>query len=198
MAMNDVQLLKRYAAGEEGAFQEIVSQYKDGVYAFLRRFLNDRDLVDDVFQETFMQLYVSRDTFDPSKPLRPWLFTIAANKAKDALRRRQRIDSTNLGSMFDSDEHSIDDVLNTLDHDDHMPYDDLIKDETAATVKRVIARMPAKLREILILAYFHKFPYAEIAGILGIPIGTVKSRLHTAVGRFAEDWNAVMMCEVAN
>jgi RNA polymerase sigma-70 factor (ECF subfamily) len=196
--MNDVQLLKRYAAGDEAAFQEIVSQYKDSVYAFLRRFLNDRDLVDDVFQETFMQMYVSRDTFDLSKPLRPWLFTIAANKAKDALRRRQRIDSTNLGSMFDSEEHSIDDVLNTLDHDDHLPYDDLIKEETAAAVKRVIARMPARLREILILAYFHKFSYAEIAGILGIPVGTVKSRLHTAVGRFAEDWNAVMMYETAN
>jgi RNA polymerase sigma-70 factor (ECF subfamily) len=151
-----------------------------------------------VFQETFLQLYVSRDTFDQSKPLRPWLFTIAANKAKDALRRHQRVDATNLGSMFDSEEHSIDDVLNTLDHDDRMPYDDLIREETAAQVKRVVARMPVKLREILILAYFHKFPYAQIAGILGIPVGTVKSRLHIAVNRFAEDWNAVTMCETTN
>jgi RNA polymerase sigma-70 factor (ECF subfamily) len=196
--MNDRELMQRYAAGDEGAFQEIVNQYKDGLYAFLRRFLNRSDLVDDVFQETFLQLYVSRDTFDLSKPLRPWLFTIAANKAKDALRRLQRVDSTNLGSLFDSEEHSLDDALNTLDHDDHMPYDDLIRDETAVAVQRVIARMPAKLREILILAYFHKLPYAELAGILGIPVGTVKSRLHTAVGRFAEDWNAVTMCEVAN
>lgn len=196
--MNDMELMRRYAAGEEGAFQELVTQYKDGLYAFLRRFLNQPDLVDDVFQETFMQLYVSRDSFDLSRPLRPWLFTIAANKAKDALRRMQRIDSANLGSMFDSDEHSIDDVLDTLDYDEHMPYDDLIKEETATAVKRVIARMPAKLREILILAYFHKFSYAEIAGILRIPIGTVKSRLHTAVGRFAEDWNVVMALETAN
>jgi RNA polymerase sigma-70 factor (ECF subfamily) len=196
--MNDVQLMKRYAAGDEGAFRELVSQYKDSLYAFLRRFLNDRDLVDDVFQETFMQLYVSRDTFDQSKPLRPWLFTIAANKAKDALRRSQRVDATNLGSLFDSDEHSIDDVLNTLDHDDRAPYDDLIREETAVQVKRVIARMPAKLREILILAYFHKFPYAEISGILGIPVGTVKSRLHIAVNRFAEDWKAALEYETAN
>jgi RNA polymerase sigma-70 factor (ECF subfamily) len=196
--MNDIQLMKRYAAGDEGAFQELVSQYKDSVYAFLRRFLNDRDLVDDVFQETFMQLYVSRDTYDQSKPLRPWLFTIAANKARDALRRRQRVDATNLGSLFDSDEHSIDDVLNTLDYDEHMPYDDLIREETAAQVKQVIAGMPAKLREILILAYFHKFPYAEIAGILGIPVGTVKSRLHVAVQRFAEDWRAALEYETVN
>jgi len=196
--MNDVELLKRYAAGEDGAFRELVNQYKDSLYAFLRRFLNDRDLVDDVFQETFMQLYASRDTFDLSKPLRPWLFTIAANKARDALRRAQRVDSTNLGSLFDSEEQSMDDALNTLDHDEHMPYDDLIRDETAAAVKRVIAHMPAKLREILVLAYFHKFSYAEIGRILGIPVGTVKSRLHAAVGRFAEDWNTVMMYETAN
>ncbi len=196
--MNDVQLLQRYTAGDEGAFQEIVNLYKDSVYAFLRRYLNQQDLVDDVLQETFLQVYVSRGTFDLSRPLRPWLFTIAANKAKDALRRRQRVDSTNLGSLFDNEEHSIDDVLNTLEHDDRLPYDDLIQEETAAEVKRVIARMPARLREILLLAYFQKFSYGEIAGILGIPVGTVKSRLHTAVGQFAERWNAVALCETAN
>jgi len=191
-------LMKRYAAGEEEAFQELVKQYKDSLYAFLRRFLNQSDLVDDVFQETFMQLYVSRDSYDSSRPLRPWLFTIAANKAKDALRRMQRVDSANLGSLFDSEEHSIDDVLNMLDSDTRMPYDDLVRDETESSVKRVISRMPAKLREILILAYFHKFSYAEIAGMLRIPVGTVKSRLHTAVGRFAEDWNASSLCETSN
>jgi RNA polymerase sigma-70 factor (ECF subfamily) len=195
IAMNEVELMQRYAAGEESVFAELVDQHKDDVYAFLRRFLSDRDLVDDVFQETFLQLYVSRDSFDPSKPLRPWLFTIAANKAKDALRRRQRIDSTNLGSLFDSEEHSLEEVLNILDHDESAPYDDLVRAETAAAVERVIARMPPRLREILIMAYFHKFPYAEIAGILAIPVGTVKSRLHTALTRFAEDWNAAMMHE---
>jgi RNA polymerase sigma-70 factor (ECF subfamily) len=195
--MSDAALLKRYAAGEEGAFQELIGEYKDSVYAFLSAFLNRSDLVDDVFQETFMQLYVSRSNFDLSRPLRPWLFTIAANKAKYALHRRQRIDFTHL-ERFDRGEHSIDEVLNTRDSDRHMPHDDLIKDETAGAVKQVISRMPAKLRRILILAYFHKFSYAEIAGILGIPVGTVKSRLHTAVGRFAEDWNTSMMHETAD
>ncbi|MGE5295980.1 MAG: RNA polymerase sigma factor [Solirubrobacterales bacterium] len=196
--MSETELLKRYTAGDENAFRELVNQYKDSVYAFLRRFLSRSDMIEDVFQETFMQLYISRNTFDLSKPLRPWLFTIAANKAKDALRRNQRVDSTNLGSMFDSEESSVDDVLNTLDSDTRMPYDDMIRDETATAVKRVIAKMPAKLREILILGYFHKFSYAEISQILHIPVGTVKSRLHTAVGRFAEDWNMSTLCETAN
>ncbi len=196
--MSDVELLKQYVAGEEGAFRELVNQYKDSMYAFLRRFLNDRDLIDDVFQETFMQLYASRDTFDQSKPLRPWLFTIAANKARDALRHRQRTGFTNLGSLLDDEEHSIDDVLNTLDYDEQMPYDSLVRDETAAQVKRILAHIPAQLREILTLAYFDKVPYAGISRILGIPVGTVKSRLHTAVARFAEDWKTVMMYETAN
>lgn len=196
--MNDNDLLERYTAGEEDAFQELVSRYKDSVYGFLRRFLSRSDMIEDVFQETFMQLYVSRDTFDVSRPLRPWLFTIAANKAKDALRRMQRSESAQFGNMFDGDEHSMDDVLNSLEHDARMPYDDLIKDETAESVKRVISKMPEKLREIILLAYFHKFSYAEIARILAIPVGTVKSRLHTAVGRFAEDWQTAMLCETRN
>jgi RNA polymerase sigma-70 factor, ECF subfamily len=196
--MDDTKLLKRYAAGEEDAFQELMVRYRDSVYAFLRRFLSRSDLVEDVFQETFLQLFVSRDTFDVSRPLRPWLFTIAANKAKDALRRMQRSEVTQLGNMFDSEESTIDDVLNALDHDPRMPYDDLIRDERAASVKRTLARMPEKLREIILLAYFHKFSYAEIAGILGIPIGTVKSRLHTAVARFADHWQASVLCEATN
>lgn len=196
--MDNADLLKRYAAGEQEAFQELMGQYKDSVYAFLRRFLSRSDLIEDVFQETFLQVFVSRDTFDVSRPLRPWLFTIAANKAKDALRRMQRGEATQLGNMFDSDEFSIDDVLNTLDHDSRMPYDDLVRDERAEAVKRILSRMPEKLREIIVLAYFHKFSYAEIASILRIPIGTVKSRLHTAVARFAEDWQNMMICESAN
>ena len=149
--MNDMELLKRYAAGEEAAFEELVSQYKDSLYAFLRRFLNQSDFVDDVFQETFLQLYLRRDTFDLSKPLRPWLFTIAANKAKDALRRMQRIDSANLGSMLDSDEHSIDDVVNPLDYDEHMPDDDLIWDETAAAVIGELETAVEELNAVLAL-----------------------------------------------
>jgi RNA polymerase sigma-70 factor (ECF subfamily) len=79
-----------------------------------------------------------------------------------------------------------------------MPYDTLIRDETAESVKKVISKMPARLREIILLAYFQKSSYAEISKALRIPVGTVKSRLHTAVGRFAEDWETVVMCETRN
>ena len=184
--MDDKEVMKHCAAGDAGAFEELVNRYKDGVYAFLRRFLNRPDLVDDVFQETFLQVYMSRNTFDQSRPVRPWLFTIAANKAKDALRRTRRSGTTNFGSVCDED-CTVDDVLDSLDYDEHVPCDDLIRDERAEAVEQVVSRMPERLREILILAYFQKRSYAEMAGILRIPLGTVKSRLHMAVGRFAKE-----------
>jgi RNA polymerase sigma-70 factor (ECF subfamily) len=195
--LTDAELFARYVAGEESAFREIVNRYKNSLYAFLRNFLNQQDLIEDVFQETFIQLYASRDSYDPSRPLRPWLFTIAANKAKDALRKQQRTAAIPIGAIADSQEMSFDDVLNSLSSDETMPYDELEDSEASLQVRQVIADMPENLREILILAYFNKFSYKQMAEILSIPIGTVKSRLHTAVGRFAKDWKAAFRSKKA-
>ena len=186
----DAELLARYEAGEEAAFRELVNRYKNGLYAFLKQFLNRRDLVEDVFQETFLQLFTSRESFDTSRPLRPWLFTIAANKAKDALRKQQRTAAVPIGTIAESQEMSFDDVLNALSADTTMPYEKLQESETASQVRAIIANMPENLREILILGYFNQFSYKQMAQILSIPIGTVKSRLHTAVARFGKDWKA--------
>jgi RNA polymerase sigma-70 factor (ECF subfamily) len=92
--------------------------------------------------------------------------------------------------MADSQELSFDDMLNSVTSDSTMPYEELQKSETASRVGQIIADMPDNLREILLLAYFQRFSYKQMAEILGIPIGTVKSRLHTAVGRFAKEWKA--------
>ncbi len=188
----DAELLTRYSRGDEAAFHEIVSRYKNSLYAFLRQFLNRQDLVEDVFQETFLQLYASRKSFDDTRPLRPWLFTIAANKAKDALRKWQRTAAIPIGTIADSEESSFDDMLNVLSADTTMPYEELEKNETAAQVAQTITNMPENLREILLLAYFQKFSYKQMAEMLSIPIGTVKSRLHTAVARFAKEWKATV------
>jgi len=188
--LSDAELLACYTAGDEAAFHEVVTRYKNSLYAFLRQFLNRRDLIEDVFQETFLQLFTSRDSFDASRPLRPWLFTIAANKAKDALRKWQRTAAVPIGTLADSEELSFGDVLNAITSDSRIPSDNLERTETALRVEQVIANMPENLREILILSYFNKFSYKQMAEILSIPIGTVKSRLHTAVGRFAKDWKA--------
>jgi RNA polymerase sigma-70 factor (ECF subfamily) len=178
--------------GDEAAFQEIVARYKNSLYAFLKQFLNRTDLVEDVFQETFLQLFTSRASFDSSRPLRPWLFTIAANKAKDALRKSQRTSAVPIGAISEAQDMSFDEMLNSLGADNVVPQDELERNETATQVNDVIAGMPENLREILILAYFNKFSYKQMANVLSIPIGTVKSRLHTAVARFAKDWKAAV------
>lgn len=190
--LSDAELLSRTADGDEGAFREIVNRYKNGLYAFLCNFLNRYDLVEDVFQETFLQLYTSQASFDPSRPLRPWLFTIAANKAKDALRKMRRTAAVPIGSMTSPEEMSFNDALNVLTAEEERPYEVLQRDETAESVRRIIEDMPENLREILIMAYFNKFSYKQMAQVLSIPIGTVKSRLHTAVGRFAKEWKTTV------
>jgi RNA polymerase sigma-70 factor (ECF subfamily) len=87
---------------------------------------------------------------------------------------------------------SFDDMLNTISADTTMPYEELEKNEIAIQVEGIIANMPENLREILLLAYFQKFSYKQMAQMLSIPIGTVKSRLHTAVARFAKEWKATV------
>ncbi len=186
--LTDAELLQRHAKGDEDAFREIVKRYKNSLYAFLKQFLNQSDLVDDVFQETFLQLFLSRESFDSSRPLRPWLFTIAANKAKDALRKSQRTAAVPIGTLTESEEMSFDEMLNALSSETAVPYDDVERSETVSLVNEVIANMPENLREILTLAYFQQFSYKQMAEVLSIPIGTVKSRLHAAVARFAKDW----------
>ncbi len=186
----DAQLLAQYKAGDEQAYREIVNRYKHSLYAFLRRFLNRHDLVEDVFQDTFLQLYISSESFDPKRPLRPWLFTIAANKAKDALRKMQRQSSMSLGAIADSQDVSVDDVLNILTSYKKTPDEEVSKAETAQRVRQIVADMPENLRAILLLAYFEQFSYKQMAQILSIPIGTVKSRLHTAVIHFKKQWKA--------
>jgi RNA polymerase sigma-70 factor (ECF subfamily) len=188
--VSDSELLQRYREGDEQAFREIITRYKNPLYAFLRRFVSQDDVVEDVFQETFLQLYASRDSFDSNRPLRPWLFTIAANKAKDALRKMQRQSSMSMGAIADAGDFSLDEVVNILTSYDTTPEDEVSAEETAQKVRQVISEMPENLRGILILAYFEQFSYKHMAEILSIPIGTVKSRLHTAVVYFMKKWKA--------
>ena len=186
--VSDSELLQRYRRGDEQAFREIVSRYKNSLYAFLRRFVSHEDVVEDVFQETFLQLYISQDSFDTNRPLRPWLFTIAANKAKDTLRKMQRQASKNMGAIADAGDFSVDEVVNILTSYETTPDDEVSAEETAQRVRQIIAEMPDNLRGILVLAYFEQFSYKHMAQILSIPIGTVKSRLHTAVVHFMKKW----------
>ena len=87
---SDEQLVKALRAGDESAFRTLVTRHHDDLIRFLTRLVGDRTAAEDVFQDTFLQVYISADTFDVSRRFRPWLFTIAANKGRDYLRRKGR------------------------------------------------------------------------------------------------------------
>lgn len=187
---SDNGLMIRYRNGDEDAFHELVNHYKNSLYTFLRRFSNRQEVVEDIFQETFLQLYINQDRFDTNRPLRPWLFTIAANKAKDTLRKMRRRSAVSMGTMADAGDVSTVEVVNILTSYETTPDQEASWNETAQQVRQIISEMPENVREILILAYYEHLSYKHMAGILSIPIGTVKSRLHIAVALFTKKWKA--------
>lgn len=188
--LSDEQLLGRHRGGDPGAIEVLIERYRLELYHFLARFLGDRAAAEDIFQEAFIQVHISAGTFDTSRRFKPWLFTIAANKARDHLRKNKRQKTVSLSAMVDKHQDGGRAFIDLLEADLPMPGEKAQQKETGEIVRHVVASLPEHLREVLLLAYFNKMAYREIAENLGIPLGTVKSRLHAAVGTFAELWKA--------
>lgn len=187
--LSDEQLFAQYRAGRVESLELLIHRYRNELFNLLFRFTSDRNAAEDVFQEAFMQVHQSADTFDDTRTFKPWLFTIAANKARDYMRRRSRRATAPLdapvGGAGGEETGSFVDLLQA---DLPMPDDRIQRQELQQSVQRIIHQMPDHLREILILAYFQQLSYNDIAEMLDIPLGTVKSRLHTAVATFAKSW----------
>lgn len=177
-----------YLAGRPGAFDALVTRYAPDLFGFLYRYVGDAALAEDLAQETLLQIHVSAASFDRSRPFKPWMYTIAANKARDVLRSRgrRREQSLDLGGD-ESDAPSAAALVPALEP---SAAEGVETTETREAVQKLIASMPEHLRMILVLGYYQQLPYAEIAEVLGIPVGTVKSRLHAAVTHFAKLWHA--------
>ncbi len=184
----DEELIADFVAGDQAAFAQLVERYRRELFSFLQRFINEAALADDLFQETFIQVYRSAATFDPKRRFRPWLFTIAANKARDYLRANLRRGAQSLDNLAGHDGESAT-FMELMESDTLSAPDRLIDMEDADTVRQIIARMPGIYREVLLLSYYNRFAYKEISNMLGIPLGTVKSRLHSALAMFGEVWN---------
>lgn len=193
---SDEALVSAYRDGEAGALEVLIRRHHDDLMRFLVRLVGDRTLADDVFQEAFLQIHTSADSFDTSRRFKPWLFTIAANKARDALRRNQRRRALDLSAPVsgarsrggDSDGATFIDLLQG-DGPDPGEVTDLA--ERDRLVQQAIDALPHSLKEVLLLAYFQRLSYSEAAEALQIPLGTVKSRLHAAVGAFAKQWRLI-------
>ena len=187
--LTDEQLVSMYRTGRTEAFELLVGRFRHDLLHFLVLYVGDRSLAEDLFQETFLQVHLSTGSFDTSRRFKPWVFTIAANKARDYLRRTSRRQITGLSGRAD-DQQEGRSFIDLLEADLPLPDEDAESEETRRLVREAIEALPDHLREVLLLAYFHRFPYKEIAEMLEIPLGTVKSRLHAAVGTFADFWVA--------
>lgn len=186
----DEDLVEAYLDGHRAAFETLINRYSAELLHFLIRFLGSRAAAEDVFQEAFLQVHQSAESFDLSRRFKPWLFTIAANKARDHHRKHGKHKGVSLSASMGKD-------------DDGRPYVDLLESELPTPdmplssqelqvqVKVVVDELPTHLREILLLSYFQRMSYNQIAESLEIPLGTVKSRLHTAVATFAAAWKAM-------
>lgn len=188
--VTDEQLLGAHREGEAQAFEQLVERYRIELFRFLIRFCGSRADAEDVFQETFVQVHLAADRFDLTRRFRPWLYTIAANKARDRLRSAKRRRTLSLSAGVDSTSDDSPAFVDLLQGPDHDPAEHMAEQDLALCVQEVVAAMPEHLREILTLAYFSRMAYKEIAETLELPLGTVKSRLHSAVGTFSELWKA--------
>jgi RNA polymerase sigma-70 factor (ECF subfamily) len=166
-----------------------VRRYERELYGYLRRYLGDANLADDVFQNTFLQLYTKIATYEPGRPVRPWLYTIATHQAIDALRRNGRHQALSLDQHRDEPDGGDPQCLTAgLESPTPGPLDLAQGEERRRHVRAAVDRLPDFLRQVVILAYYQGLKYREVADILRIPVGTVKSRLHAALQKLQEVW----------
>jgi RNA polymerase sigma factor (sigma-70 family) len=154
----DPVLIRAAAAGDLAAFDALVRLYQQPVWRFLCRLVRDQALAEDLAQETFLRAYRKLDGFAHQSRFSTWLFQIARNAGIDALRRRDR-------------------ESRLLEVPEPGPRP---SPEAGAEIDAGLAALSPKLREAVLVVEVLGYRYREAAVILGVPEGTVKSRVHTA------------------
>jgi len=185
----DEELLLEYRlTGRSAVFETLVKRYERELYNYLRRFLNNQVLAEDAFQATFLQVHLKCHLYDDSRKVRPWLYTVATNQAIDIQRRnkRHRLVSLDRPNRVQHDE--LGSLVDVLSGREGEPVSDLETGERKEWIRRAVAALPDQLQSAVKLVYFRGMKYREAADELEVPVGTVKSRLHSAVKRLGQAW----------
>ncbi|MBP6964388.1 MAG: sigma-70 family RNA polymerase sigma factor [Armatimonadetes bacterium] len=175
----DAVLVLRCQEGDTAAFEEIVARYKDGIYNYISRMISNRDEVEDLAQEVFVRAYSGLRSFRQESNLRTWLYRIANNLCIDKYRRwatERRLLATP-ERVRDGDEGPRETDLPDTTHDPQIVCE---RAELQQEVRAALSRLPDKLRAAILLYDMEGMSYEEIAEALGVPVGTVKSRLFNA------------------
>jgi len=178
---SDERLLLSYReTGDSRLFAQLVKRYERELYNYLCRYIGDAEAAEDAFQGAFLQVHLKCDQFEPGRRFRPWLYTIATNQAIDGRRRSKRHDSVSLDRRVGQDDEvgKLADLLVSAEPDPTFQTD---LDEQRERIRRAVDDLPEAFRRVVMLVYYQGLKYREAAEILSIPVGTVKSRLHSAL-----------------
>jgi RNA polymerase sigma-70 factor (ECF subfamily) len=191
----DEQLLSRVRhSGDILAFEQLVHRYERPLFRYLLRYLHDASLADDILQATLLRLYQRCDTYIENRPVRPWLYSIATHLAVDALRSKARHATTSLDAVHGDDEHEERVLRNLLEITAPSPLEELEIDERAQWIRKEVQRLPERLRIVVLLIYFEGLTFHEVAEVLQLPLGTVKTRVHAALKILHEAWDRDRCC----
>jgi RNA polymerase sigma-70 factor, ECF subfamily len=176
---SDELLLSRYAeTGDRKVFEILMRRYEREIFSYLRRYIGNVELAEDAFQGTFLQVHLKCDQFDTARRFRPWLYAIATNQAIDVQRRLKRHRMVSLDSSARPDgEQRPQSWADKLIGGAHDPADVAGGREEGRWIQEAVAGLGDSLERVIHLVYFQGLKYREAADILGIPVGTVRSRL---------------------
>ncbi|WP_168190352.1 RNA polymerase sigma factor [Luteithermobacter gelatinilyticus] len=176
--LDDETLAREMRAGSHGAFEEIMRRYKARLYAFICRYVTDREEAYDLLQETFVSIYEKIHLYDPSRRFSTWAFQIALNKCRDWGRKNTLRRFISFTAYTDTDEAH--DFLENVSFKGAGP--DKILDDKMELQKlaRSVARLPDKLKTPFILCVLQDMPQEECAQILGVTTKTVETRIYRA------------------
>jgi RNA polymerase sigma-70 factor (ECF subfamily) len=187
----DRKLADRARRGDREALASLYESYRGRLFGFLVRSLGDRAMAEDVFQETWTKVLGSVSRFDPRKgSFRSWLFRISSNAASDRMRR----ESVRRGDELDAfaDDGAGDRRIDHVASNDPDPERLSFSGEAGRALNRALASLPVKQRAAILLRHQQGLGYVEIARVLDIPEGTVKTNVHrgvSALRRTLREWS---------
>lgn len=164
--MNDAHLIGLIVAGDADAVRPLIERYQRPLSAMLRRALGATPDVDDVFQETWIRVVRHAHRYDPEQRFSAWLFAIAWNLVKD--RWSKHVDTADVD-------------LAVMPAGERSPEEQAVERDRAERVRAMVARLPERLAQAVLLRFFEELSEKEVAERLGIPVGTVKSRIHSGL-----------------
>jgi len=176
----DEELMAQFQAGNEYAYLDLVDRFKERLFTFIYRFVNDSDLAEDLVQDTLVKVYTHRHSYREIARFSTWIYTIAGNLARTELRKRKRRATYNISSLG-SENREFD-----LPSPDYTPSQTLEGQQTEQNIRKALAKLPLHFRTVIILRDVQELSYDEISKIMKIPLGTVKSRVNRARLRLQE------------